>query len=362
MNEDRAAKSAAHITEIDTFRALAIISVILYHYFREFYPNAASVLLFGWTGVDLFFVISGFVLYLQFERRYLRKGRVEYRAYFWNRFLRIAPAFYASLLAEIIFFHRDKLISWNVASHLTFTHIMSYDVAFSIQPIYWTLGVEAQFYLFLVLSGRMFRGRTGYVSLILVIAVSFLYRYAVSAWYGFSHEGNLLINQLPGRLPEFCGGILIAKLYLKDDGLRKLTRSSGSKLLVLAAGMILYMLLGRLWLRGRDGIFDDVLILAVFHPLLGLSFSLLMISLMGLHARISFVMRLKPMVFVGLISYSIYLWHVFIIEFLNKYFHFRDAELTASLKMTLSLALAAGLSTLSYFFIEKTFLRFKSPA
>lgn len=361
-NEKRASAGGGHVTAIDTFRALAIVSVILFHYFKEFYPDSASVLLFGWNGVDLFFVISGFVLYLQFERRYLKNGRVEYGAYFRNRFLRIAPAFYVSLLAEIVFFHPDKLLSWTMAAHLTFTHIMSYDIVFSIQPIYWTLGVEVQFYLFLVLAGRTFRGRSGYVSIVLTIVLSFLYRFVISAWFGFSHEGNLLINQLPGRLPEFCAGILIARLFLKKDAPGKLLQGAGTKLLFLASGMILYAILARLWLRGRDGIFDEALILTVFHPLLGLSFSLMMIPLMSLRQPFSVIMRLRPVVFVGVISYSVYLWHVFIIEFLNNYFHFRDAALRASLKMTLALALTAGFSTLSYFLIEKTFLRLKSRA
>ncbi|MEW6002374.1 MAG: acyltransferase, partial [Nitrospirota bacterium] len=213
-----------HIIEIDSFRAFAILSVLLFHYFKHFYPGVTSFLLFGWTGVDLFFVISGFVMYLQFQRRYHREGVTEYGKYFWNRFLRIAPAYYVSLLAEIVFFHPDKFLSMNFFFHLTFTNIISYKVAFSIQPIYWTLAVEAQFYIFLILFGKIFLGKKGYLSLSVIVALSFIYRYIVSAVFGFSNTGVLLIDHLPGRFPEFCYGILIAKLYMKDDLWDCLTR------------------------------------------------------------------------------------------------------------------------------------------
>lgn len=348
-----------HISEIDTFRAFAVLSVLLFHYFKNFYPGAPSFVLFGWTGVDLFFVISGFVMYLQLQRRYLKDGVIEYRKYFWNRFLRIAPAYYASLLAEIAFFHPEQFLSKSFFMHLTFTNIFSYQVAFSIQPIYWTLGVWAQFYLFLILFGKIFSGKKGYLSLSVIIAFSILYRYIVSTTFGFSNTGVLLINNLPGRFPEFCYGILMAKLYMKDDLWKRLNGNVWNALLLLVVGAVTYGFCARLWLSGGDKIFNDVFISTIFHPFVGLSFAMMMVVLMNLPEKMSFIMRLKPITFIGIISYSIYVWHIFILKILNDYLHIKEAGLRTGLMMTVSLVITIGFSYLSYYLIEKQFLKFK---
>ena len=360
MNTDSDAPfKGTHIKEIDTFRAAAMISVLLFHYIKEFYPGTASFLLFGWTGVDIFFIISGFVLYLQFRRKYLKDSHIEYGLYFRNRFMRIAPAFYASLLAEVVLFHPGQLLSKSFIAHLTFTHMVSYDIAYSIQPVYWILAVEVQFYLVIIFCGRMFSERKGYAGLLVVFLLSLFYRYAVSLKFGYSHTGILLINHLPGRLPEFCCGIAMAKLY-RDRGLwGRLTGSVVNISAILVAGMIIYVPLAGLWLSGRDEIFNDTLISTVFHPLIGLSYSLIMLALMGLPERIRFLVRLRPVVFIGLMSYSIYLWHMFVIEFLNKYLHLKDMVLRAGLKMAIAVIITLAVSTVSYYLIEKTFLRFR---
>lgn len=351
---------SGRIIEIDTFRAWAILSVLFFHYFKEFFPGGGSFFRFGWSGVDLFFVISGFVLYLQVRRSYTRSGRTDYGRYLRNRALRIIPVYYASLFATVLLFGRDKLFTTGFLMHLSFLHVFDYTVATSIQPLYWTLGVEAQFYIFLIIAAGIFFGRGGYVSLAVITVLSLFYRYEVSAAYGFTDSGVLLMSQLPGRFSEFCCGIFLAKLYLEGDFWERVRGRMGRLGPLFLAGGALYVVLARLWLSGGDEIFNDVLISTVFHPLVGFSFSLMMLPLMALPEKIRFMMRLKPLVFVGLISYSIYVWHMFIIMFLNKYADLRDAAVRADLKMLLALAAALVFSTLSYYLVEKTFLRLKA--
>jgi peptidoglycan/LPS O-acetylase OafA/YrhL len=351
---------SGRIIEIDTFRAWAILSVLFFHYFKEFFPGGGSFFRFGWSGVDLFFVISGFVLYLQVIRSYARGGKTDYARYLRNRALRIIPVYYASLFATVLLFGRDKLFTPGFLMHLSFLHIFDYKVAMSIQPLYWTLGVEAQFYLFLIVAAGIFSGRSGCVSLAVITALSLIYRYAVSAAFGFTDRGVLLMIQLPGRFPEFCCGIFLAKLYLGEDLWERMRGRMGRLGPLFLAGGILYIVLARLWLSGGDEIFNDVLISTVFHPLVGLSFSLMMLPLMALPEKMTSLMRLKPLVFVGLISYSIYVWHMFIIMFLNRYADLKDAAMRAGLKMLLALAATLVFSTLSYYLIERTFLRLKA--
>ncbi len=351
----------AHITEIDTFRACAIALVAGFHYCKAFFPGAASPILFGWTGVDLFFVISGFVLFLQFKRRYLRRGTVHYRTYFRNRFLRIAPAFYAALLAEVLVFHPVALLSIPVLCHLTFTHMATYDIAYSIMPIYWTLAVEAEFYVFLIVFGRIFLDSRGYVMLFVITALSVAYRYVVSAGFGFTHTGILLINHLPGRFAEFCCGIALAKLYLHSSRWEALTTGWLRKACLAAAGIIIYAWCAHLWLKGGDPIFNNVLVSTVFHPLVGLAFTLIMLPLMSISGRMKALLRLRPIVFLGLISYSLYLWHMFVLRILMGSSAFMSLP-GAGLRFSAALGLALLWAAASYFLIERTFLRFKAAS
>jgi peptidoglycan/LPS O-acetylase OafA/YrhL len=284
---------------------------------------------------------------------------MKYVPYLRNRFLRIAPAFYASIALEVLFFHRDLLFSGALLAHLAFANIVSYKIAFSIQPVYWTLAVEMQFYLFLMPAGAMFKGRKGYAALAAVILLSLVYRYAVSAALGYSsHEGVLLINELPGRLPEFCLGMLAAKLYLGDHQGR--IGGTWTRSFCLVAGAALLAGLARSWLAGGDGIFDNVAVSTFFHPLLGLAFVLIMLPLLKSPDLLRRSVLLRPVAFVGIISYSLYLWHMFIVEVMGRYLDLNGEALRGWHGITLALALATAFSAASYFLIEKTFLRFKA--
>ncbi len=158
------------LVEIDGLRAVAIALVVLFHYTKEFFPEH-RLLSFGWSGVDLFFVISGFVLYYQVKRRYYKDGKAHYINYFRNRALRIIPAFYVSVIATILFFGRDKFLSPVFPLHLSFLYIFDYNIATSIQPLYWTLAVEVQFYIFLIIIAPLLTGKNGVRWLLFLIAV-----------------------------------------------------------------------------------------------------------------------------------------------------------------------------------------------
>jgi peptidoglycan/LPS O-acetylase OafA/YrhL len=350
-------RTSGRITEIDTFRAWAVLSVLLFHYAKEFYPGQESFFLFGWSGVDLFFVISGFVMYLQVTRKYATDERIFYRKYFRNRFLRIAPAFYVSLLAEVIFLHRDKLFSKEFFMHLSFTHIFSYDVAFSIQPIYWTLAVEVQFYLFLILTARLMSGKKAVASLGVLMLLSLVYRFVVAGIHGYSHTGVLLINQLPGRMPQFIAGMLLALIYMRED-LRQFIRKR--QFFILLSGIIIYGACGFHWLRGGDGIFENMLTETLFHPFLGVSFAMIMTVLLHEEGPLRSALRFKPLVFTGLISYSIYLWHFFLLEVVNVS-GIRKTDIPSFIIIVSAVIVVYSISSLSYYFIEKQFLKLKEP-
>ena len=122
------------IAALDGLRAAAILLVLARHAitpFRDsgqmFFPvlgwDAATLLVNGWIGVDLFFVLSGFLIARGLIRRFDESGGFSLRRYFARRALRILPAYYAILFiasAGLIPFFRSPPTYWACASSITF--------------------------------------------------------------------------------------------------------------------------------------------------------------------------------------------------------------------------------------------------
>jgi len=340
------------LDEIDGLRAIAISLVVLFHFTKEFFPGY-RFFSFGWSGVDLFFVISGFVLYLQVKKKYYRDQKVHYLQYLRNRTLRIVPAYYASLIITVFLFGMDKFFSGTFLLHLAFLHIFDYDVAMSIQPLYWTLAVEVQFYVFLILASPLLTGGKGFGWLAVLIVANILYRLIFPFFCNASsHAGLMLGNILPGRSAEFSYGMIIAKVFLEKENLlgslRRPLRSAVTGLLtaLLIAGC------WSVWLRMGDSLHDWWVTNTLFYPFVGLGYALLFVLVLT-NPAINRIMSFRGFVFIGTISYSIYLWHMFTIMVLH-------GEWKGAGGFIIAVLITLVISSASYYFIERTFLKLKA--
>jgi peptidoglycan/LPS O-acetylase OafA/YrhL len=335
--------------EIDGLRAVAITLVLLFHYTKEFFP-AHTLLSFGWSGVNLFFVISGFVLYLTVQKNYASSGTVRYLPYLRNRLLRIVPAYYVSVLTMLVLFGGNKILTAVLPMHLSFMHIFNYDIAMSVQPLYWTLAVEVQFYLFLILAARLFTGKNGTKWILSLIGLTLAYRALFQMLaHPASHAGLVLGNILPGRLAEFAYGMLIAKMYV-ERGIFDTIGKRAAACAVLSVLLIAFCWL--LWLRLGDAFLGDPFLNVFYYPLVGLGYALLLLAVITLPS-LRLVMAAPAVTFIGIISYSIYLWHGLPLMALK-------GEMTGAKGFAAALALMLLVSTASYFLIERTFLKLKS--
>ena len=139
---------------LDHLRALAIMMVFFYHYqmpmfgHPEWLPEFSG---FGWTGVDLFFVLSGFLIASQLFEEMKKTGVISFKTFFIKRFLRIMPAFWVvvGLYYFLPAFHeREKFLP--VWRYLTFTQNLGLNVrTFGAFSHAWSLCVEEHFYLLL---------------------------------------------------------------------------------------------------------------------------------------------------------------------------------------------------------------------
>lgn len=145
---------------LDVLRAFAITLVFLFHYGRLFpHPEFINTISkFGWTGVDLFFVLSGFLIGGQLLKEQQQTGFLALKPYFIKRTLRILPAYFIVLLVYIFIpFAREREGLAPVWKYVFFVQNISLDI--SKQGTFshaWSLCIEEQFYLALPLLMILF--------------------------------------------------------------------------------------------------------------------------------------------------------------------------------------------------------------
>src|SRR4051812_12166801 len=185
-------RTEAHLQLIDQLRGVAILAVFAFHclhssfghdqlgwgrWFPEFLAAKKSFLAvlpltFGWAGVAIFFVVSGFCIHLS----YLRHTADDWRAFFVRRFFRIYPPYFVALIGFALLFPLSRLafdtaFDWvQLASHALLVHNFDEDTFLGINGAFWTIAVEVQLYLlYPVLLGLV--KRLGWKRTLIALAV-----------------------------------------------------------------------------------------------------------------------------------------------------------------------------------------------
>lgn len=374
-----------YIRGLTGLRGFAAVWVYLHHSWSFSGPRKIAVDLggfsldltawfsIGWAGVDIFYVLSGFLLCLPFsEHAHGFAGPVALRYYFLRRLLRVLPAYYAQiaillLLASLQLY--PYAIHWgDVLLHALMLH--NWDPVFnsSINGVYWTLPVEFGFYLLLPLLAWWLPGRRWIALLVLALVLTIGYRLLVFqslAGQGIEYKVWRL-EQFPGHLDQFVIGMLAAHWYVS------LTHSrfelAGQTVfdprwsnLLFVAGWVGIGLLIQFFLKGRHlAYWNGHPMLFVWHGLVAIciAMSILGTALGSPLARLLLNNRLA--VFVGVISYSLYLWHLPILNWVKQTAWFQGYQgyvFPAYFLLTLPMVLL--LSWISYFLVERPFLRLR---
>lgn len=166
MNSIQKAKNL-HFNQIDAIRAIASLAVALFHLGGKSLP----ILNLGWLGVQMFFVLSGFIICWSIPDNFnlARRGK-----FMLKRILRIEPAYIISLIL-LLFLNtitiKNYKIDWsNVLFHLFYLNSY-FDKPF-LNPVYWTLGIEFQFYVFVALFFPFFNKHWSKWTVLLISCLS----------------------------------------------------------------------------------------------------------------------------------------------------------------------------------------------
>lgn len=307
---------------VDAIRALAALPVLIFHAYQysRYGPDAAwpldgvwhQVLMAFPLGVDLFFVLSAFLLGLPYAAAALGSGpHRSARLVLLRRAARLLPLYYITVLLVWGFTNPTLPGDWlDLLLHMTFTHVYSDEKIFFSNGPAWSLAVEMHFYLLLVVIGTIAQRRVPrlgsrrarlaalYGGIAVLIVISNAYRFwAVYVAKADYEQWSYWFNPLV-KLDVFAIGLAFAVLIA--DGRRPRTKRARYGIGLLGAVVIV-----------ADALTQPVgtPISSWWHPVFALG-AMLLITASAINDADSApaILRWRPLVWTGVISYSLYLW------------------------------------------------------
>ena len=355
---------------VDLARAGAVTLVLFFHIIVVLewvsFPESGFLSIFrlGWIGVDLFFVISGFVITLSLGRNVDNFGRHGYmKPYFKNRLARIVPLYYLTSLCFIMVsvwqwsgepLHKVVI---NILSHAFFVHSLSHVYAGALNGPAWSIGVEMQFYVFMALLFKWLPVHRPFLVCFTFMAVALAWRAGV--WYTFNTSLNILIlvsrvQQLPAVLDAFGLGCAIA-LIVRNHGhwLHKYLQTSWNNAAAWFIIAVIFSTVSWKMLVVYQAYWYLWWMVILFRSLLAFSFAFWICFLISLPERWLLIRVLSPFSYVGKVSYGIYLWHMLVIFFVIKLGMAHPSWKAAVLVVLLTLAI----SSFTWHFFEQPLIR-----
>jgi len=352
---------------LDTLRAAAILLVFMSHYygFASTNPTFGVFSRLGWAGVDLFFVLSGFLIGDQILSG-LAQGRIlSLSAFYKRRLLRTLPDYWVVLALYFAFpafmGGKEPPPLWRF---LTFTQniLLQPGTAFSHA---WSLCVEEQFYLLLPLLCLLFvrAGRSraaAWVVMAALLSIGIASRWFYWSGYGLAPANGYYSHIYYGsitRFDEFLPGVAIA--FLRHFHPRAWSRVTLHGHWLLAAGMIAVLTVGTLFLNGNyiEGYGYGFTATVFGYSLVAMSFGLLVLAALSPGSWLD-RLRIPGAKSLALWSYAFYLIHKPIMMILHRElptYWDSDSPRTIAVIFTVSL-LGSGLL---YRFVETPFMRLR---
>lgn len=335
--------------ELQGLRAVAVLAVLLYHIWPQIFSG-------GFVGVDIFFVISGFLITNLLLLELEKENRIHIMRFWARRMLRLLPAasivLMASLVASMYFLPETDWL--NIAKQVfssalyvqnwyldaqAVDYLRQHETATPVQH-YWSLSIEEQYYalwpLLLYFGGKWFpvdiRARKIFVMVLVFALFASSLAYSVF-WSGVAAEGYF---KTASRIWELSAGALLAVFVPKREFSPTINTTLGwiGFVAIISASLLI----------DENTRFPGYIAL---WPIIGTT---LLIAAGNTRWAPSVFLSRQPLRFLGDISYSIYLWHWPLVVFIN-----RQENITSSLKPFIIIIFSLFLAVLTKFLIEDVF-------
>jgi len=324
-------------SDIQGLRALAFLLIFFFHLNKHWLPG-------GFLGVDLFFVISGFLM-TTIMLADIEKGRFTFINFYLKRIKRIVPAYYVLLLivafvgaylwlySDIKIFNKKIKYSAIFISNRLFAAGDNYFEAESSEnPLLhtWSLSIEIQFYIILPFIVYFLRKHLVKVFAILIVVFTIYATYQIE----FQNLKTGMYFSLLSRIPEFLLGGIYALIFKNGIDVKRNYNN------LLAFGSLIILLACSVFISGESN-FPGVL--ALIPCVAGANFLVLKNNFL------SGCLSNKVPVYIGELSYSLYLWHFPVMAFLR----YKNDSYDFNIQEVIFISLATfALAWLSYFFVE----------
>ena len=334
-------QSALYRPDIDGLRAVAVLLVLFFHAGFDFFSG-------GYVGVDVFFVISGYLI-TGILVSGIEKNKYSFKTFILSRITRLYPALISTVIITIIigfmlftpsdYINLGKTAIYTIASISNFFFWMKagyFDTSSETNPLLhtWSLSVEQQFYLIwplvIVLAIRSSRKR----ALTTILIIGFISLCFSEAFVKIDPTSNYYM--MPFRIFEFAAGGALA-LRKSSGGKTTIANNIG---FLLGLALIVFSAIT----YGKATAFPGVHALV---PTIGACFCILC----GGNSRASCLVRNTPIVAIGIVSYSIYLVHWPVLVFYKYYIYRPITDLEKISLILVSIALGFA----SYVLIENRF-------
>ncbi len=352
-----------HIPCLDGLRAFAVLLVLLVH-FPYVQGSVLSKALWsvgqatraGYIGVDLFFVLSGFLITRILLQEKTINGAIDFKSFFVKRALRILPIYYISVLVATVCFGYS---SGSLASLLTFTfnfHVPFYPASNPLEHT-WSLSVEEQFYLFWPFLIAAMPDRWGmFVTRYAVPGLSLAYALILASTLESEFAARLIYMSGPARMMSLSLGASLA--FMEREG--RIARDLNSfLLLILGVALLAGDNAGR-----RVGLIPPggaywCIALPGYALLSASTVSLLIFSSSNIVGSIRSALTLHPVRYLGRISYGLYIYHYLVLWLLDVP-QYKVGDIGTSFgRLFAALAISLLVAGASYRYLEQPLLSLK---
>ncbi|EMY8531844.1 MULTISPECIES: acyltransferase family protein [Bacillus] len=348
-------KNSRYMVGLDSLRGLAILGVILYHINFNWMPG-------GFLGVTVFFVLSGYLITDILAMEWKRNKRIDLKKFWLSRARRLLPGMLVMLvitLAWITIFHSsllekmrgDSLAALFYVSNWWYIyHKLSYFDNFNqISPLnhFWSLAVEEQFYVvwpFIISLGLYYINKQSRMILLICLG-AFASALAMAILYEPGVDPSRIYYGTDTRAFSLLIGAVLALVWPSNRLANKIIPKARF-ILDVVGGIALIIILVMFWKTNQ---YDPFLYKGGM-VLLSIATALLVANLAHPASRIAQFLRFRPLRWVGIRSYGIYLWHYPILTLTTPKVNAGDFSIIRAILQFLLIILIAQIS---WKFIEK---------